>query len=224
MRWGLLVGALLAGVLFTAQSAPRERANVGPAANPTSGSATLEFLDAGTVWLGNGTVSLPSLAFGSQPNTGAFRSAANSVAIATNGSLGLTIDAAGITVPNGRYLALSAASPILYGGAVTFAGSTPTVSSGFGTSPSITAGKATAFRVNVGTGGSATSGVIALGTTATTGWNCTCTDITTATDTVYLCKQTANSTTTVTIGNFNTSGVAAAWVASDIVAVSCVGF
>ena len=101
---------------------------------------------------------------------------------------------------------------------------TPTISSGFGTAPSVTAGKAYAFRVNVGTGGTASSGVIALGTTATNGWNCTCTDVTTKSATVFLCKQTADTTTTATVTNYDAAGAAAAWAASDILAVSCVGF
>jgi hypothetical protein len=77
-----------------------------------------------------------------------------------------------------------------------------------------------AFRVNVGTGGSATSGVIGL-PTAANGWNCYATDITTQSTTVFLTKQTASSASSATIGNFNTAGAAAAWVASDILAVSC---
>lgn len=94
---------------------------------------------------------------------------------------------------------------------------TPTISSGFGTSPSIVASNGTAaFTVNVGTGGAATSGVIALNTTATNGWRCDCDDITTKSATVFLTKQTATSTTTCTVGNFNTAGAAAAWVASDV--------
>lgn len=109
---------------------------------------------------------------------------------------------------------------VKFGGVLVFSGTAPTVSSGFGTSPSITAGRATAFRLNVGTGGSASSGVIAL-PTAAVGWNCTCADLTTQSTTVFLCKQTASSTTTATITNYNTAGSAAAWVASDVLAVSC---
>lgn len=97
----------------------------------------------------------------------------------------------------------------------------PTISSGFGTSPSIASNNGTAsFTVNVGTGGTASSGVIGL-PTATNGWNCTCQDTTTFSTTVFLCRQTASSTTTATIGNFNTSAAAAAWVASDVLNVSC---
>jgi hypothetical protein len=97
----------------------------------------------------------------------------------------------------------------------------PTISSGFGTSPSVASNNGTAaFTINVGTGGSATSGVIGL-PTATNGWVCHAQDLTTNSATVFVTKQTASSTTTATIGNFNTSGAAAAWVASDILHISC---
>lgn len=99
----------------------------------------------------------------------------------------------------------------------------PTISSGFGTSPSIASSNGTAaFTVNVGTGGVATSGVIGL-PTATNGWVCRCDDITTASATVFLTKQTASATTTCTVGNFNTAGAAAAWVASDILHCTAMG-
>lgn len=102
---------------------------------------------------------------------------------------------------------------------------TPTISSGFGTSPAVTGTGGTAgFQVNVGTGGTATSGVIAMGATAANGWACSTNDITTASTSVFLTKETASTTTTVTIGNFNTAGAATAWVASDKVAMSCWGF
>jgi hypothetical protein len=99
---------------------------------------------------------------------------------------------------------------------------TPTLT-GFGTGAAVVnPNGAGAFTVNVGTGGVATSGVITL-PTATSGWNCFATDITTTSATVFVTKQTASSTTSATLGNFNTSGAAAAWVASDILAVSCFG-
>jgi hypothetical protein len=105
-------------------------------------------------------------------------------------------------------------------GALTDSATAPTISSGFGTSPSVTVGGSTSFRINVGTGGTANSGVIGL-PAATNGWNCFCNDVTTASATVFLCKQTATATNSATIGNFNTAGAAAAWVASDIVEVNC---
>jgi hypothetical protein len=100
----------------------------------------------------------------------------------------------------------------------------PAISSGFGTSPSVTANNGSAaFRINVGTGGTASSGVIGL-PTAATGWNCYATDTTTNSASVFLTKQTASTTTTATIRNFNTSAAATAWTASDILAVSCFAF
>ena len=99
----------------------------------------------------------------------------------------------------------------------------PTISSGFGTSPSIANNNGTsAFTINVGTGGTASSGVVGL-PTATTGWNCVAQDQTTPG--VNATKQTANTTTTATLTNYNTTtGVAAAWTASDILYVSCLAF
>jgi hypothetical protein len=92
----------------------------------------------------------------------------------------------------------------------------PLIYSGFGASASISSSNGTAaFTVNVGTGGTATSGEVQL-PAASTGWNCTCADLTTQTTTVFLCKQTATSSpmTTAGIANFNTAGGAAAWVAN----------
>jgi hypothetical protein len=102
------------------------------------------------------------------------------------------------------------------------AATAPTISSGFGTGASVVSNNGPAsFTINVGTGGTATNGVIGL-PSATTGWNCTCEDITTTSATVNRCKQTGVGTsTTVPIGNFNTTPAAAAWVASDILTVSC---
>lgn len=100
----------------------------------------------------------------------------------------------------------------------------PTIIGGFGTTPSITTHNGSfAFRIDVGTGGTANDGVIAL-PAASNGWNCFCTTLTTASPTVTDCKQIgAGTTTTVTIGNFSAAGTAAAWVDSDIVAVNCIG-
>lgn len=97
----------------------------------------------------------------------------------------------------------------------------PTISSGFGTTPSIVAHNGTAvFRLNVGTGGSASSGVIGLPTSAT-GWACHAENITTNNATQFVTKQTATSTTTATIGNYDAAGSAAAWAASDNLLVQC---
>jgi hypothetical protein len=102
----------------------------------------------------------------------------------------------------------------------------PTISSGFGTTPSVTSGTSAAFRVDVGTGGSATAGVIAL-PTAATGWNCFVENLTaTAANAMdQRTVQTASTTATATIENQTVStGAALAWSASDILAVSCVAY
>jgi hypothetical protein len=100
----------------------------------------------------------------------------------------------------------------------------PTVGSGFGTGAFVAAGNGTAvFTVNVGTGGTATSGVISL-PTAAQGWGCTCADTSTTSATVFMTKQTASSTTSCTVGNFNTSGVAAAWASADYLSCKALAY
>lgn len=87
-----------------------------------------------------------------------------------------------------------------------------TISSGFGTSPSIVGGSPLAFQINVGGGGAATSGVIGL-PTAKNGWVVKCDDVTTPNTNVT--RQTASTTTTATLTNYNWTSTPAAWTASD---------
>jgi hypothetical protein len=100
----------------------------------------------------------------------------------------------------------------------------PTISSGFGTSPTVPSGSSSAtFTVNVGTGGTANSGVILFATAAPTGWACTVTDQTNpgANKTVV----SASTTTTATFSNYSqTTGLAAAWSASDVLVAQCNGY
>ena len=97
----------------------------------------------------------------------------------------------------------------------------PKISSGFGTSPTIPKNNGTAaFQINIGTGGTATRGVIGL-PTAKNGWACHFDDTTTQSAAVFVTKQIASSATSATIANFNTSGAQAAWVASDILTGGC---
>lgn len=109
---------------------------------------------------------------------------------------------------------------------LTFSGATPTISSGFGTGAAVSSGTAAAMRIDVGTGGSATAGVIGL-PTAATGWNCDVENLTatTANRADQRTVQLASSTTTATVENQTIStGAALAWTASDVLAVSCVAF
>lgn len=107
-----------------------------------------------------------------------------------------------------------------------FGTAAPTISSGFGTSPSIlTSNGATTFRINVGTGGTATGGVLGM-PTATTGWNCTFSVLNpTATNVLSQNTQTSSTTTTVTIQNdLSATGAATAWPASTTLIAFCAAY
>lgn len=101
-------------------------------------------------------------------------------------------------------------------------GTAPTISSGFGTSPTIVTNGTGAFQVTVGTGGTASSGVISM-PAATTGWSCSANDVTSPT-VGFLTKQTASTTTSVTITNYDATGVATAWTAGDKLNIMCMAF
>ena len=88
----------------------------------------------------------------------------------------------------------------------------PSISSGFGTSPSVSSSKGPySFIVNVGTGGSATSGVVAMPAIAPAGWVCAVTDQ----DHNIATRESAYTTTTVTVT------AASAWNASDHLLFVC---
>ena len=91
--------------------------------------------------------------------------------------------------------------------------SPPTVS-GFGTSPSVLKGTPLGFEIDVGTGGTASTGTITF-PTASNGWIVTCYDVTTPAS--YITHQTGGTTTTATVTNYSrTTGLAIAWTASDV--------
>mgnify|MGYP001582105580 CR=1 FL=1 len=102
------------------------------------------------------------------------------------------------------------------------ASATPTVT-GFGTSPSVVTSNGThAFTINVGTGGTASTGTITL-PTATTAWVCNMWDVTNPDS--FNTKMTGGTATTVTVTNYSmTTGNAIAWTASDILRVSCIAY
>lgn len=104
-------------------------------------------------------------------------------------------------------------------GTLLLSSTAPTVT-GFGTSPSVPSNNGTgAFTVNVGTGGSASTGTVTL-PTAATGWVCSAFDVTNP-DTAVT-NQTGGTTTTATFTNYSrTTGIATAWAASDILRMSC---
>jgi hypothetical protein len=101
----------------------------------------------------------------------------------------------------------------------------PTIAAGGcgGSAASIPSNNGTAaFTVNVGT--APTSGGCTIGLpAATTDWVCTCTDRTTNSTALFACKQTnaSASTTSAVLQGFSDIAGAAAFVASDILRVSC---
>jgi hypothetical protein len=155
----------------------------------------------------DGTASLPSYTFASQTNTGFNHTATSTVGVVINGTTTATFTTGVLSLP-------ASGGSLQLGGVPLFILTAPTISSGFGTSPSIASNNfSSSFRVNVGTGGVATTGIVGL-PAATTGWNCQVTDMSTN----VVTRQTANNTTTVTVT------AASAWTASDILMFNCAGF
>lgn len=105
-----------------------------------------------------------------------------------------------------------------------YSGTAPTIASGFGTTPSIPANNGTAaFTVNVGTGGTATSGVITM-PAATTGWACHAAP-NGAPQAAAVTYSAPTSTTSITLTNYTlTTGAALAWTTGTVLQVSCFGY
>jgi hypothetical protein len=99
--------------------------------------------------------------------------------------------------------------------------SSPYIWGGFGTSPSIAGGGSSfAFLVNVGTGGTADTGIVGFNFTAPTGWACDAVDTSNAAS--FVTVPTPLDTSRVTLTNYSrTSGLETAWTASDVIAVKC---
>ena len=93
----------------------------------------------------------------------------------------------------------------------------PTIASGFGTTPTITAFNTSAFKIVVGTGGAA-NGVITF-PAAPNGWVVYAQDITSGTS-LFL-QQTASTTTSATLTSFSLiTGLAANMNAADVILVT----
>ena len=97
----------------------------------------------------------------------------------------------------------------------------PTISSGFGTSPTILANSTFCFKIVVGTGGAA-SGTITL-PTAPNGWLAFAADVTSG-STLFL-QLTGSTATSVTFTSYSvTTGSAANMSAGDVVLVNCIAY
>jgi hypothetical protein len=96
--------------------------------------------------------------------------------------------------------------------------------SGFGTSAGGASGSGSNYELfNVGTGGTASSGVFSFPNAAPNGWQCTGRDKTHPE--LYLEDFSSTSTTTVTVTNYSrTTGAVTPWTSGDQLQISCVGF
>jgi len=110
------------------------------------------------------------------------------------------------------------------GNPIVFSSTTPTITSGFGTSPSIVSSNGTAtFRVDVGTGGTAFTGTITM-PTAANGWNCIIRKhaIMQANCETFM---NAATTTSISLTNYNsTTTTSTAWTAGSILVVMCIAY
>jgi len=97
----------------------------------------------------------------------------------------------------------------------------PTVSSGFGTGPTVLASSTFCFKVTVGTGGAA-NGTISL-PTAPNGWLSFAADVTSGSS-LFL-QLTGSTATSVTFTSYSvTTGAAANMSAGDVVLVNCIAY
>ena len=97
----------------------------------------------------------------------------------------------------------------------------PTISSGFGTGPTILANSTFCFKIVVGTGGAA-NGTITL-PTAPNGWLAFAADVTSG-STLFL-QLTGSTATSVTFTSYSvTTGAAANMSAGDVVLVNCIAY
>jgi hypothetical protein len=97
----------------------------------------------------------------------------------------------------------------------------PTISSGFGTGPTITASSTFVFKIVVGTGGAA-NGVITL-PTAPNGWLGFAADVTSGT--ALFLQLTGSTATSVTFTSYSiTTGLAANMTAGDVILVNAVAY
>lgn len=140
------------------------------------------------------------LYFSSNQDVNLFRGAANRLDLATGDSFNII------------------SGGILFGAALTFSGTVPTITSGFNTSPTI-AGTATRFAVATGTTASTNTAVINFGTpAAAVSWACTVFDASDA----GTPEQVASTTTTASFKFYSrTTGLAINWPASVTMEFLC---
>jgi hypothetical protein len=113
------------------------------------------------------------------------------------------------------------ASTLSIGSNLVASSTLPTISSGFGTSPAITASNTFCFKIVVGTGGAA-NGTITL-PTAPNGWLSFAADVTNG-NSLFL-QLTGSTATSVTFTSYSvTTGAAANMSAGDVVLINCIAY
>ena len=204
----------LSGALAMGANAITGTAAITPSANDGGalGSATLGYSDlflatGGVINAGNGNATitlLNGIQFGNAALSSIGDLSVGGVVAETSGMAAQRVLAS---------ISISLGATIL-----TDSATAPTVS-GFGTSPSVPNANGTAaFTINVGTGGTASTGTINL-PTAATGWVVQCQDVTNPAS--FITSQTGGTTTTATVTNYDrATGLAIAWTASDVLRCS----
>jgi hypothetical protein len=180
-------------------------------ATSTGAAVTGTLSSTGALSVPNGTSAANAIQFGGSATTGFYSTGAGIVRTPAQ-----LISDGGF---NGSYTSYSFYN---VNGVRVLSATAPTIASGFGTSPSITASAGTAaFKVTVGTGGAA-SGVLTF-PAATTGWAVNCTDVTNRVTIVAVAVST--STTSVTVEAYSrTTGLASTFVAGDVLEFSALGY
>lgn len=162
-----------------------------------------------------GTAGVPSRSYLQDPDTGSYRIGADNEGYAAGGTLRWDYNTTRLSLSSGYSLSLS--SNVITNTA-------PSAPSACGSSPSVSASNGTlAFNVTVGTGGAVSSCTVTM-PAAAAGWNCSVVDITTQSTNIFLQKQTASTTTSVTVTNYNTAGAATVFTASDVLRLVCAAY
>jgi len=216
-------GALTTGIAFTATPSILDCVNGTAVLTKTGTAVTSTVPYRGPV----GSAAATSFNFGTA-GTGLYQAIdTNGLGLASNGStvaIAYSNLAVGFQIAQGLPISFASASDGS-ARAILWTNTAPTVTSA-GTSPSVVANGTAAFRVNVGTGGTATTIVLAM-PAATTGWNCHAENITAAAANRanQIVKQQSSTTTAVTVQNQTVStGAALAFTASDIVSFICTAY
>ena len=244
-RWGWLtavvVGLLLGGWLggpvaaqgpYTAQIQRALRAlGLTSGGSPTFGTVTATTVAPTTIAWANGTQLTSTVASGKLTLTGTtpmiqLGGVTSGFAAMKNNSAVLEARVADDSAYTGfKATTINPITSYLLNGVLMIAVSAPSniTACGAGTAPSFAWTNGTAaFEIITG---SSTPVATCSWTmpAASHGWSCDVKDITTQSTSVFLQKETAYTTTSVTVTNYNTAGAATAVVASDHLLVTCLG-